>query len=230
MDNQKPTAKPYIFGLILFLIVGGIIGGLITYKVVSGDKEAIQSEEEAMKGIDSSRDTFPIVGTGTNINGGVASSTARSTIFQFASSTDETYWDTSNDWPNLCGSTSTVRFLNRKADLITINGVFKGAETASSFVFEIAGSNSAGCNNASSTTNMAVNWYPMPFSAATSTPTSAIIIGEDGTNTISPGSTASTTFAFTIRDVNYTCTRMKFYNNSTTDESLLYVEATLKEN
>lgn len=210
--------KKFILFIIIIALISIVIGLLLLQN---------NEQEEVMEGSSNVRKTFSIVGTGTDINDGVIASSTASTfteIFQFASSTTETWWDTANNWPNFYGSTSTVRFLNEKADLITVNGVFKGLRDSSFFIFEIAGSNDASCNSAS----VGVNWYPIPTPRATSTLESSIIYN-DNAITVSPGSTASTTFAFTLEDINYDCTKLTFYNNSTTDESLLYVEVSLKK-
>jgi len=217
MNRNKLYNIIYGTVVILFIAVIGYFG-------ILGILSSIDNSNNGLKGIDSVRDTISIVGIGTSYNGGI-SGTVAPTIFQFASSSDETYWDsTLIGFPHLYGATTTVYLENRSADRISFNGVYKGITAASSFVFEISGSNDSDCGQ---TMSNSADWYPVN---ATTTENTAILIDEDNTFTINPADTASTTFAFTIKDVNYNCTRLKFYTNSTTDASLLYVEATLKEN
>lgn len=161
---------------------------------------------------------------------GIATTT---TMYQFASSSNRTYWDTIyNPFPNKYGATTTAYLLTEQASGWTLYGEMNATNTDSLLKLEFAVSNDAGCNEASSTLNMAL-WYPMP-DKATSTPDHYALTNENfnmasTTKTIKPGSTQKKTFAYKFDEINYRCARITAYNSSTTDDSTIYFYAILNE-
>ena len=170
--------------------------------------------------------SFNLIGTGYYYGGGVASSTAQATIFQFVTSTDTTtnYKDTAkSDYPNFYGNTTTAAFSVADADKVLLDFYYDPVITASQLVYELAYSNDTGCNQASSTLNTA-NWYPLP-QTATTTPWSQSVTTTANAIT---GFTQPQKFGLLI-NTDYQCLRLRAYNSSTTDGSLLRVVANLHE-
>ena len=162
-----------------------------------------------------------LIGTGLTAS---STSLMNQTFFEFASSTDKTYWDTeTRDYPQYYGATPTAQFLTRNADAITLNIAFDPKDATSKLDYLLQYSNEDSCGNASSTLATAY-WYKLPTEKSTTTPW---INTADNTYEIT-GLSDTLYTGLTISDINYKCLKVQFYNSSTTDNSLLKVDATFK--
>jgi len=220
INIMKKTKNLFITFVILIVLAGS---GLTIYSFVKDQK---QQEVNVSGGVGSSYDTKNLIGTGFAINSGIASTTDQSTVFQFPTSTNDVYWDTHTDRnPQLMAPTSSPILETKNAELITFNVYYKPAIAASELLLSLFASNQSGCQVASSTLN-SVEWFNVPLQATTS-PGYVATTGSATTSILFTGDNM-VKHSFTIKDINYNCLKLVVSNNSTTDGSLLYVNARIK--
>ena len=167
-----------------------------------------------------------------NANTATHTPATSTTMYQYASSTNENWWtNTSVDFPySLYGATTTSYFRLGKADIWTLNGFFNPLYAGSKLTIELSASDSNGCDNTTIADNTAF-WYPMPISATTTesalTPSNLIVAST--TITLTAGGRDLETFSIPFTDINYQCVKVVTYNSSTTDDSLLWLYATVRD-
>jgi len=214
MQYKKNKASNVIISIALILILGLVAYGLFTNR----DQE---TDQGARRGTTShNKDVIDLVGTGYTAS---STSFATQTLFQFASSTDETYWDTGLDnYPQYYGNTTTASFLVDNADFLTFNIYFIPENTSSTLDITWAGSNDPGCDNASSTLNGA-EWFPLQLTATT-TPSADVVSQTTIARSFAPAVSTTVKYSLTLEKLNYDCLRLQASNASTTDSSLLHIE------
>jgi hypothetical protein len=228
MDNQQPTKKPLIIGVIIFILVIGLLS-ILSYRELAGDKVE-PTEEETSLGVSGPR-IIDLIGTGNVRLGDICSYGTSTTLFQFASSTTETWWDTKlSGYPQYYGATPTAAFLVKDAELVTFNYVYHilTDHAATTLTCEYAVSNSDNCNNASSTLNTAI-WMPVPAEATSTQQVWEYAITASSSFSFAPAAVGDYEWAHTFSNINYKCMELKCYNASTTADNTLWVTATLKE-
>ena len=172
-----------------------------------------------------------LIGTGNVRLGDIASYGTSTTLFQFASSTDETYWDTPfSSYANFYGATPTAAFMVKDAELVTVNYVYHilTDHAATSLTCEYAVSNSSGCDNASSTLNTAI-WRPIPPVATSTQQAWEYALTASSTFSFAPAATGDYEWSHTFDYINFRCMQVKCYNGSTTADNTLWVHAALGE-
>jgi len=232
-SNKIPLA------IIAFCLIVITINGLyVKFQERANEKKQAQ-EEQVKPGARTSSgsniystggsEALDLIGTGIAFNGGVAS-TVPATIFQFTSSTDQLYWNTTSSQPALYGATTTAFIVMGNASYLSFDMFYSPATASSSATCEFTASNDSGCGYGDPNSNTS-EWYPLPLQATT-TPsdasatqaTSSIVLGDVTT----VGAVDDVKHSLTIKDVNYECARIQCYNSSTTDPSLLYVNARIR--
>ena len=227
---MKDEIKNLIYILILVFVVCAL---LVTCFVVAAnivlDKEDIKLEARSSSGSSYALQSgiTNLIGTGIELNSGVASSTDQSTYFQFPTSTNETYWDENNPtrFPDkLMTATPTIAIATQNADLITLEFTYDPFIDASEATCNFFQSNDSNCaTNATNTAEL----YPLNFAGATSTPGDINNTGV-ATTSITFTSNDEVKHNLTINNINADCIIMQCGNNSTTDGSLLHVNSRIK--
>jgi len=213
--------KKLFYGLAIAILLVGIGIAVFQTQKSSLGATGITAKGEKLKAVDLAGIGYVASTTADIIDG---DEVAASTAFQFASSTDKTYWDTlKSDYPNKYGATTTAFVFVGDSEMATFNIWFKPKYIGSKLVYELSASNDSDCQNASSTLNVA-NWFPLPVIATTTV--SEIKDIQEKVFTAPAVSTYK--WSFTIDDINYQCLKLKFSTNSTTDFSFLYANTVLK--
>jgi len=165
-----------------------------------------------------------LMGTGNAFNDGIATTTGTTqTIFSFASSTDETYWDTNTDFPQFYGATPTAPLLVNGKSIWTISYEYVPSNLSSTMTCKYEGSIDDSCDIKNPTYNTAI-WKPLPTTTATGTPG---VITADTSFTTTSGLNSTTTWEHMFSTINQKCVKLTCYNASTTDPSLLYIKSIL---
>ncbi len=233
-----------ITGIIVVLAIVGLSVGTSYYL----------NKDEAFGGISISKNPkfINILGTGIAENSGIADISNPPVAFSFASSTDQTYWNTtsSNDITGnagnqigtiLYGSTATKAFLVDGYDNATIYVYMNAEADYSTTTFEFAISNTEGCDENPASSNDS-NWWPVRTASNANRTVTTTISSATQFKTFA---TVSTTLSITalsagdlwfrpyiVEDLDSRCLQIKAYRGvaggtlgSTTDNSLLYVSA-----
>ena len=178
-----------------------------------------------------------VIGTGYDLNSGYGSSTDQSTIFQFASTTGETYWNTLDGVGTPMFGTTPTAIVITDSDLTTFEIYYNPENNTSTAIMELFATNDPNGGTASSTLATGVEWYPANGYIVGATTSPANVLNSSATTTLTlshDGSLGSTTAAdevktaFTLNTTNITYLKVRAYNNSTTDGSLLFIKSIKK--
>ncbi len=249
--NNTPRKKSIIPSLLVLAIL--VVGAVAIFKIDKVDKKldtpADQEEQQEKNNEygESTQDSisvFDLIGTGTYLGNGIATSTTATgvrvpapEVFQFASSSNDystsTWWNTTKtNYPHTYGATPTAAFLIAGAESVTFGGVFTPKLAASTMDLYIYASNDDGCNNPSSTLNLS-KWLPVPVTPTTTGGLYQTIgLGPHSTTSvlhIATGVTTERPFSFALPKeyLNFNCLMVEAGNSSTTDASTLWLEVSI---
>lgn len=229
--------------VIALAILAALAYGIVKIEKIDQkvDKVLEQQEFEPGRSTQDSTTVLNLIGTGTWYGNGIATSTdaagtrvAPPTIFQFNSSTNDLWWNTTyTNYPHTYGPTPTAAFLINGAEAVTFDVWYQPTTTDSFVELRLFGSNDDGCNNASSTLNLS-HWFSMPVVPTTSPAITLISIdpGAAASTTlakIAPGALGVHTYSIALPEewLNFNCLQLQAFNSSTTDVSLLWVEVSI---
>ena len=219
--------KKLIKGILIVIGILAIIAVVLSFTLDEETKLKARTDGGGISWLfPSGGASVDLIGTGRDLNGGVASTTAQATIFQFASSTDDTYWDENNPerFPDkLMTATATASMILNNADSVTFEFTYNPFVAASVMSCSFFQTNDTGCeSNATSTAEL----YPLTLNAST-TPSDIGSVGV-ATTTIEFTGDTEVKHTLTIDSINARCLILQCGNASTTDGSLLYVNARTK--